>query len=106
MNETASKEWLIKAWHHYSSAKVLFDASHYTDIIAVELHYSVEISLKSLLAYENKKIPKTHDLLVIYKSVKDFIKLSDEEISQTIKFSYKLFIKVCNILNIVPESLR
>lgn len=27
MNETSAKEWLTKAWHHYSSAKVLFNSS-------------------------------------------------------------------------------
>ena len=25
MNSTAAKEWLVKAWHNYSSAKILFD---------------------------------------------------------------------------------
>lgn len=134
MNETASREWLSKAWHHFSSAKVLFDANHYTDVIAVELHYAVEITLKSLLAFKNKKIPKTHDLLSIYKLVREKINLSDEEIElldiisqyhigesyptpdrslppkeeiiQTIDFTSKIFIKTCAILDIDSESLK
>lgn len=63
MNKTSAEEWLTKSWHHFSSGRVLYNANHYTDTIGIDLHYSVEIMLKSILAYENKKIPKTHDLI-------------------------------------------
>lgn len=66
MNETAAKEWLSKAWHHLSSARLLFNADHYTDIIGVELHYAIEITFKSFSAYENKKILRTHELFELY----------------------------------------
>ena len=46
MNETSAKEWLTKAWHNLGSAQILYKADHYTDVIAVDLHYSVEIMLK------------------------------------------------------------
>ncbi|MCF6334687.1 MAG: HEPN domain-containing protein [Spirochaetales bacterium] len=80
MNETAAKEWLTKAWHHYSSAKLLFKANHYSDIIAVELHYSIEIILKAFLAYDNKKIIRTHELFEIYELSCNKIKLDEPEI--------------------------
>ena len=41
MNKASAKEWLEKAWHNLSGAKVLYDANHYSDIVAVELHYAV-----------------------------------------------------------------
>jgi len=50
MNETASKEWLIKAWHHLSTAELLSEANHYTDVIAIEIHYAAEISLKAFFS--------------------------------------------------------
>ena len=83
-NIKASKEWLIKSWHNLSTAQLLYDANHYTDIIAVELHYSCEKTLKSLLAVQNKKIPKTHDLIEIYNMVSIFIdkKISLEMLDQ------------------------
>lgn len=31
MNETLAKEWLTKAWHHLSSAQVLYSVEHYTE---------------------------------------------------------------------------
>jgi len=117
-----------KAWHNLSGAKVLYDVNHYCDVTAVELHYAVEKILKSFLAYENKKIPKTHDLNEIHELVIDFIDFSDskldlldiiteyhmkesyptfdrnmperEKIKEVLDFTFALFEKVCDILNI------
>ena len=132
MNETSAKEWFIKAWHNLSTAKILYDADHYTDIIAVELHYSVEKSLKAFLAYENKKIPKTHDINEVYQLVKKYIILDDhidllnkitqyhireayptfdrilpskEEIKEALDFTEKLFDKVCKILDVDKKEV-
>ena len=133
MNETSAKEWLEKSWHNLSGAKILYNAKHYTDIIAVELHYSVEKTLKTFLAYNNQKIPKTHDLNNIYEFVKKYINLDDdiqlleqisdyhieesypalhrelpsrEEIKEVLDFAEELFEKVCNILKIDMNEVK
>jgi HEPN domain-containing protein len=133
MNEASATQWLERAWHNLSTAQLLYNADHYTDIIAVELHYCCEKSLKAFLAYENKRILKTHDLVDIYDLVKDYINLKDdldlleqistyhiaqtyppfnrvlpskEDIMVTLKFSQNLFEDVCNKLNIDKESLK
>ena len=79
MNEQAAREWLTKAWHHFSSGKLLYEAHHYTDVIAVDLHYAAEIILKSFMAYENKKIQKIHDLNELSLLTKDYISFITEE---------------------------
>lgn len=134
MNEKAAKEWITKAWHHFSSAKVLSQANHYTDVIAIDLHYAVEIQLKAFLAYENKKIIKTHDLLELVACIENFISFEEDEldlldqiskyhiqgsyptpdrtmpstkeINEVIRFTEKLFDRVCGILNINLEKLK
>lgn len=133
MNEASAKEWLEKSWHNLSAAKVLYGANHYTDIIAVELHYSVEKTLKTFLAYENKKIVKTHDLNEIYEMVKSHINLDDklelleqisdyhieeaypvfdrnlppkEEIKEALVFAQALFETVCDKLAINKSELK
>ena len=133
MNKTAMQEWLVKAWHNLATARLLYNADHYTDIIAVEIHYCCEKSLKAFLAYENKKIPKTHDLSDINELVSDRIDLKDyldfleqitkyhieesyptferamptrEEIREVLDFAEYLFDKVCEILNVDKESLK
>ena len=80
MNKQAAVEWLNKAWHHLSSGKLLYEANHYTDVIGIDLHYAIEVTLKAFLAYENKKIIKTHDLLQIHACIKDKIDFSEEEL--------------------------
>ena len=134
MNKTASKEWLVKAWHHLSTANILYGIEHYTDIIGVEVHYSLEITLKSLIMYENKALKKTHELYEIYTMVKKLITLdkdeikmliqateyhileaypashrrlpSREEIKQILDFTNKLFEEVCILLNISIEEIK
>jgi len=133
MNKTASREWLIKAWHNLSTAKLLYELNHYTDVIAVEIHYTVEKCLKSFLAYENKKIPKTHNLLELYTHINNYIEFNDNEllllkdistyhieeaypafnrplppineIKEVLKFTENIFEDVCKILNIDRQEL-
>jgi len=133
MNKTTTKEWLKKAWHNLSGAKIFYNVNHYTDTIAVELHYTVEKILKSLLAYQNKKIPKTHDLTKIHSFITDIIEFNEKElelldiiseyhieesypafnrplpprseIKEVLKFTEKLFEDVCKILDIDKQEL-
>ncbi|DAB38212.1 MAG: hypothetical protein A2552_05810 [Sulfuricurvum sp. RIFOXYD2_FULL_44_160] len=128
MNETSANEWLTKAWHHLSSAQVLYKVEHYTDVIAIDLHYAVEIMLKAFLAYENKQILKTHNLIELHSHImntidfneneKDMLRLITtyhikesyptphrrlpprEEIKQVLDFTNKLFDTVCALLHI------
>lgn len=132
MNEPAAREWLTKAWHNLSSATLLYDAGHYTDVIAVEIHYACEKSLKSILAYQNKKIPKTHDLIEIYKELMGVLELQElellrqiseyhieeshpafgrqlppkEEMCDALRFTESLFKKICDLLQIDDETVR
>ena len=133
MNKQASREWITKAWHNLSGAKLFYDANHYTDVTAVELHYAIEKILKSFLANENKKIPKTHDLVYIYELIKEYIDLEDkkffldqiteyrieesypafdrklpptEEIKEVLEFAEELFKKVCIILKINESDIK
>ena len=78
MNKTASLEWLIIAYHDLKSAQILYDANHYTDSIGSDLQQSLEKILKSILAFKNEKIPKTHDLYEVYDLLNDLFLEEDE----------------------------
>lgn len=134
MNEPAAKEWLNKAWHHFSSGQILYEANHYTDVIAIDLHYAAEVSLKAFLAYENKKILKTHNLIELHAHIIENIEFDEddkeilrlistyhikgsyptrdrrmpprEEIKEVLDFTNKLFHKICTLLNINPEEVK
>ena len=125
-NKKSAGEWLTKAYHSLSAAQILLDAEHFTDIIGMELQQSTEKILKSLLAYENKSIPKTHELISIADQVSKHLTFDDEEtnllltateyyskerypvqnrtlppvdeIQQVLSFTWSLFDRVCHIL--------
>ena len=134
MNKKSAKEWLVKSWHHLSTAKLLFKANHYTDIIAVEIHYASEIALKSFIAYDNSKIIKTHELSELTKYIRNYLVFDDaqldildeisdyhigesyptphrklpsqEEIKKNLDFAEELFTKVCHILDVDIGDLK
>jgi len=134
MNKSSAQEWLRKAWHHLSSAQVLFEVDHYTDIIGVELHYALEISLKSLLAYDNASIKKTHELYEVYDLVKSRLELNEDEIrllliatkyhileaypsphrklpetlqiQEVLIFTHKIFSDICQTLDVNASELK
>lgn len=134
MNETSAKEWLTKSWHHLSSALALYRMEHYTDVIAIDAHYSIEVMLKSFLAYQNKQIYKTHNLLELHSHILDYIEFDEyekdllrlittyhiresyptphrrlpsrEEIKKVLDFTNGLFERVCTLLNISIEEIK
>jgi len=133
MNKTAAKEWLRKVYHDLKSAQILYNANHFTDSIGVDLHYAIEKMFKTFLAYQNKKIPKTHNLLELNELSNEFLDLQEdeikllhisnkyhieasypqynrampprEEIKEVLKFTENLFEDVCKILDIDKQEL-
>ena len=56
-NKTYAKEWLTFAIKNLSTAKLLYDANHYEDIIGVEIQQALKKMLKAIYANENIKGP-------------------------------------------------
>ena len=133
MNKTAAKEWLTIAYHDLTSAKILYEAGHFTDSIGCDLQQALEKTVKSILAGKNVRIPKSDDLLELYGYVDTVIQLDDrelvliakatefykedrypnpqyelptrDEVFEVLVFSEIFFSQVCNILNISEESI-
>ena len=127
-NKQYAGEWLAFSKKNIDTARLLFDARHYEDIIGVELQQSLEKLLKSILAYQNIKIPREHDLLKLYFMIGGLLDVNDdevvllkiatnyykedrypnpnyllplrEEIKEVLGFTERLFDKVCDILDI------
>ena len=79
-NKPYAIEWLAKSYHDLEGAKLLLNADHYTDTISYVLHQSLEKTLKSILAYENKSILKTHNLVELYELLSYKIELDDDKV--------------------------
>lgn len=133
MNSQSAQEWLVKAYHDLDSSQILFKSAHYTDTVGYVLQQSIEKILKSFLAYENKSIKKTHNLIEIYETIGGYIALDEyeikllsiatnyntgqryptphkklppkEEIKEVLEFTEELLARVCNTLNIDKKDI-
>ena len=79
-NKPHAIEWVEKSYHDLDSAKILYEAGHFTDTIGYILHQSIEKLYKSCLAYENVAIVKTHNLVELNELVEGWMGLEDAEI--------------------------
>ena len=80
-NKKYAMEWLDKAKHSLEAAKILYEAGHYTDVIGFELQQAVEKILKSIPAFNNRKIKRTHDLSILIRDVSGYIEIKTEYIT-------------------------
>ena len=127
-NKIYAKEWLEISYKNLATAKHLFGVNHYTDIIVIELQQTIEKALKSILAFYNNKIPRTHNLDEIASLVTSWIQFDEseketlnkttnyyqddrypnpkyclpkkDEIKEILEFTEGLFDRVCTILDI------
>ena len=76
-NKVLAKDWLESGKKHLDVAEILFKNSHYTDIVGIELQHSIERVLKSVLAYNNLEIARTHDLAILLETVKSEIEFDN-----------------------------
>jgi HEPN domain-containing protein len=67
-NRTYALEWINFAGRNLETAKLLFKEQHYTDIIAIEIHQTIEKTFKTILAYNGIKLPRSHNLTELYKN--------------------------------------
>jgi len=79
-NSTYAKEWIKFAYKNLVTAKLLYKCEHYTDIIGIELEQFFEKAIKSIYAYNNQKILKSHDLIELLSNLEFSKDLSEEEI--------------------------
>lgn len=68
-NLSAAKEWLSCALKDIEEAELLDKNDFYTDKIGFSLQQACEKCLKALLAYNNQKITKVHDLVELLAQV-------------------------------------
>jgi len=76
-NQTYALEWLDLAVRNLKTALLLYQQNHFTDIIAIEIHQSMEKTFKAVLAYQGIRIPKTHDLLILSELCREELDLPE-----------------------------
>src|SRR5450759_461224 len=77
-NKAIANEWLELAKRNLDAAIILFKEKHFNDVIGIELHQSIEKSLKAVPAFHNKTVLKTHDLIVLLSNAEEFIRFGPD----------------------------
>jgi HEPN domain-containing protein len=86
-NKTYALEWLSFSKRNLETAILLFNQKHYSDIIAIEIHQSLEKALKALYAYYGISIRKTHSLIELFENCNKYIDITDISLENIIEIS-------------------
>ena len=68
-NKTYGIEWLDRSKRNLQTAVLLFSHNHYTDVIAIDIHQTLEKAFKAVYAYYGISIPRTHSLLPLFEFI-------------------------------------
>ncbi len=88
MNKKMALEWLKSASDDLILIEEIINNNYLTHMAAFHAQQSVEKSLKAILEYNNRKIPKKHDLILLKSQVSDFIEIIDDDILDSLNRLY------------------
>jgi HEPN domain-containing protein len=75
-SKTYAIEWLDRSKRNLDTAVLLVSHNHYTDVIAIDIHQTLEKAFKAVYAYYGISIPRTHTLLPLFEFVITKIEIS------------------------------
>ena len=88
MTKAMALEWLESANDDLMLVSSIIEQAELTHLAAFHSQQSVEKSLKAVLEFHNKTVPKKHDLLVLKDMVSDYFELDDEDMLETLNGLY------------------
>ena len=71
-----AEEWLKYAYKDLSAIEKILEDDNLTNITAFHAQQCIEKSFKALILLKTAEIPKIHNLLKLYGTVRNYIKLS------------------------------
>jgi HEPN domain-containing protein len=78
MFKEAAKEWIKSALDDLITIKEIIDNPFITNIVAFHAQQCIEKSLKAIIEYEGKEVPKVHNLQYLFSLVKFPIEINME----------------------------
>ena len=87
LNKSYAAEWLELSRRNLETAEMLFNHLHYTDVIAIDIHQSIEKAFKAVYAYYGISIPRTHTLGALFEFASAKIEINDVTIDDLLVIS-------------------
>ncbi len=88
MNKTMAIEWLKSASDDLKLIEEIIHNDYFTHMVAFHAQQAVEKSLKAMLEYNNRKIPKKHDLILLKSQVLDLLEIIEDDILDSLNRLY------------------
>lgn len=88
MNKQMAIEWLKSASDDLVLIEEIIDNADLTNMTAFHAQQVIEKSLKAILEYNCRKIPKKHDLILLKELVSDIIKIDEDDIFDSLNRLY------------------
>lgn len=88
MPEKIALEWLKAANDDLTVIKEIKNNENITHISAFHAQQSIEKSFKALMEYNDWKVPKKHDLIILYKKIQMLIKLDNLDLLDSLNSLY------------------
>lgn len=86
-NKAYAIEWLEISKRNLETATFLFSHNHYTDVIAIDIHQTLEKAFKAVYAFYGISIPRTHALLPLFEFVAERIELDQVSLDDILLIS-------------------
>lgn len=86
-NKSYAVEWLDISRRNLETAVLLYSNNHYTDVIAIDIHQTLEKAFKAIFAYYGLSIPKSHLLLPLFEYVLTRIEIAEVSIDDVLVIS-------------------
>jgi HEPN domain-containing protein len=87
MHEMA-QEWIKAAADDLAAIEAMITDARLTNIVAFHAQQAVEKALKALIENNGERIPRKHDLLLLYSKVSSLVTVEDESILDTLNQLY------------------
>ncbi|WP_016778942.1 HEPN domain-containing protein [Anaerophaga thermohalophila] len=76
-NRSIAEEWISMAKKNLETAELLLKVHHYTDVIAIEIHQTIEKSVKALFAFNGTPVPRIRYIPKLMDYAASFVDISD-----------------------------
>ncbi len=84
MNQKLAKEWLKAALDDIKTIEKILEDKELTHIVAFHSEQAIEKSLKAILIFNNKELPKIHSLIRLFGICESYIKIDLKEYQELI----------------------
>ena len=82
------REWLKASRLDLENIKYIIEAAHLTSVVAFHAHQSIEKSFKAVIEYQNRKIPKQHDLLKLKSLIGNLLDVEENDALDSLNTLY------------------